>query len=208
MMRHEKREKVDMTRSVIALVAAVGTWGADEVAPALLSVKRIHVEKLNGESSAQIRDMLINALQACKLFVVTENPDKADAVLRGSAEDLIYTETFDSRDGVDARATLGSGGSSRAGGRRIPGVSLGVGVDESTRSTERKHEASVAVRMVNRDGDVVWSTTQESNGAKFRGASADVVEKVVRQLVADVQKARPPQSGQGATGGISADPQP
>ena len=67
---------------------------------------------------------------------------------------------------------------------------MGVGVDESSRSTERKHEATAAIRLVNRDGDVVWSTTQESQGAKFRGASADVAEKVVRQLVADIEKAR------------------
>ena len=32
------------------------------------------------------------------------------------------------------------------------------------------------VIAVNKDGDVIWSTTQESLGAKFRGASADVGE--------------------------------
>ena len=177
---------------MLALIAAVGCQGADAGAPPLLTVKRVHVDKLNGEAATQIRDMLINALQASKLFVVTENPEKADATLRGSAEDLIYNETFESRDGVDARATLGSSGRAGSGGRRLPGVSLGVGTDESSRSTERKHEASVAVRLVNRDGDVIWATTQESNGAKFRGASADVADKVVRQLVADIEKSRRP----------------
>jgi hypothetical protein len=44
------------------------------------------------------------------------------------------------------------------------------------------------VRLVNKDGDVIWSTTQESTGAKFRGASADVAEKITRQLVADYDK--------------------
>jgi hypothetical protein len=38
---------------------------------------------------------------------------------------------------------------------------------------------------VNKDSDVLWSTTQESNGAKFRGASADVADKITRRLVAD-----------------------
>jgi hypothetical protein len=179
-----------MNRSMLALVAAVGTWPAGEVPPPLLAVKRIHVEKLNGESSAQIRDMLINALQSAKVFVMTENAEKADAILRGFGEDLIYNESFESRDGVDARASIGSSGSSRSTGRRLPGVTLGVGTDESTRSNERKHEASVAVRLVNRDGDVIWSTTQESKGAKFRGASADVADKVIRQLLTDLDKAR------------------
>jgi hypothetical protein len=44
---------------------------------------------------------------------------------------------------------------------------------------------------VSKDGDVIWATTQESQGAKFRGASADVADKVVRQLMADRMKQSP-----------------
>jgi len=43
---------------------------------------------------------------------------------------------------------------------------------------------------VNRDGDVLWATTQESGGAKFRGATADVADKVARALAEDVRQAR------------------
>jgi hypothetical protein len=43
---------------------------------------------------------------------------------------------------------------------------------------------------VNSEGDVIWSTTQESLGAKFRGSSADVADKVTKQLIADIEKAR------------------
>ena len=182
-----------MTRSMVALVAAVGCFASEKARDPLLDVRRIHVEKLNGESAAAIRDMIINALQGSKLFAITEDPEKADATLRGTAENLIYTELFQSNEGVDARASLGSSSSSGGGGtRRTPGLSVGVGVDESTRSTERKHEATAAIRLVNRQGDVIWSTTQESKGAKFRGASADVAERVVKQLVTDLEKARRP----------------
>jgi len=45
-------------------------------------------------------------------------------------------------------------------------------------------------RLVNREGDVIWSTTQESLGAKFRGASADVADKITKQLVEDFRRAR------------------
>jgi hypothetical protein len=181
-----------MTRSMMALVAAVGCLAAEQAQDPLLGIKRIHVEKLNGESSEAIRDMLINALQGAKMFLVTEREDKADAILRGTAENLIYTDVFQSHEGVDARAAIGSSGTAArgSGARRIPSVSVGVGVDESSRSTDRKHEATAAIRLVNRDGDVIWSTTQESQGAKFRGASADVAEKVVKQLMADIEKAR------------------
>ena len=177
---------------MMALVAAVGCLASEQAQDPLLGIRRIHVEKLNGESSEAIRDMLINALQGSKSFVVTENEDKADATLRGTAENLIYTDVFQSNEGVDARAAIGSSGlaSRGSGSRRVPSVSIGAGVDESSRSTERKHEATAAIRLVNRDGDVIWATTQESKGAKFRGASADVAEKVVKQLLADIEKAR------------------
>ncbi len=69
-------------------------------------------------------------------------------------------------------------------------LSAGVGENESTKIKERKHEAMATVRLVNKDGDVMWSTTQESNGAKFRGASADVADKITKQLAADVERLR------------------
>ena len=67
-------------------------------------------------------------------------------------------------------------------------LSVGVGDRESTDIKERKHEALATVRLVNKEGDVIWSTTQESSGAKFRGASADVADKITRQLTADVDR--------------------
>jgi hypothetical protein len=190
-MRLEKQERDDMTRSMLALVTAIGCFAAEEGPPRLTTVRRIYVDRLTGESSIQIRDMIINALQKTGLFVITENAEKADAELRGSAEDLIYTDTFQSSEGLSARASVGASGSSSSSTRR-PGINVGVGQQESTRIAERKHEAIAAVRLVAKDGDVIWSTTQESAGAKFRGASSDVAEKVVRQLVNDIEKSRVP----------------
>ena len=69
---------------------------------------------------------------------------------------------------------------------------MGVGENESEKITERKHEAMAAVRLVDANGDVIWSTTQESQGGKFKGASADVADKVVRQLVSDMERAHRP----------------
>jgi hypothetical protein len=63
-----------------------------------------------------------------------------------------------------------------------------LGENESSSVKERKHEAMASVRLVNKEGDVVWSTTQESTGAKFRGATADVADKITRQLLGDVER--------------------
>ncbi|MGQ9633878.1 MAG: hypothetical protein ACUVXB_06480 [Bryobacteraceae bacterium] len=159
----------------------------------LLEVRRVYVDRLTGgETAAQIRDMIIASLQNAKLFILTENPDKADAFLRGSAEDLIFTNTYSSSESLSARASssVGSNPDRTASDRRSRYAGVSVGEQDSVRIAERKHEASASVRLVSREGDVLWSTTQESMGAKFRGASADVADKVTRQLQRDLEIAR------------------
>jgi hypothetical protein len=165
--------------------------GQDDLSKQLLSVKRIYVDRLTGgETAAQMRDLLIASIHGARLYVVTENPERADAVLRGAAEDLIYTDQFASSDSVDLRSGVSTGSRSSRTSSGARSLSVGVGDKESTDIHERKHEALATVRLVNKDGDVIWSTTQESNGAKFRGASADVADKITRQLTSDLARVR------------------
>jgi hypothetical protein len=157
----------------------------------LLSVRRIYVDRLTGgETAAQIRDMIIASLHGARLYVVTENQDRADAILRGSAEDLVFTDTFSSSEGISVHSTVGGSNSRSSVDRKNAYATAGVGENESTHVAERKHEATAAVRLVNKDGDVIWSTTQESLGGKFRGASADVADRITRQLAADYERAK------------------
>ena len=44
----------------------------------------------------------------------------------------------------------------------------------ATPTRARKHEAAAALRLVARDGDVLWSTTQESLGATFISAVSEL----------------------------------
>lgn len=181
-----------MRRIVLLLLACCALAPAQDDADLsgqLLSIKRIYVDRLTGgETAAQMRDLLIGSLQGAKLYILTENPDRADAFMRGAAEDLVYTDTFQTAEGVNLRA--GVGARSTPGGARGGGVNAGAGETESSNIHERKHEALATVRLVNKDGDVIWSTTQESTGGKFRGASADVADKITRQLTADVERLR------------------
>ena len=160
----------------------------------LLSVKRVYVDQLTGGVQADaLRELIISSLDSTKLFVITDNPDRADAVLKGAADDRTFTDTFDSNESLSTRGSGGksaSGSSSSRSGGLYGGLS--VGENESHHIAERKHEAYAAVRLCNKDGDVLWSTTQESLGAKFHGASADVAAKVARQLVMDFDRARRP----------------
>jgi hypothetical protein len=166
----------------------------------LLTVRRVFVDRFGGgETASQMRDMIISSLQNTKLFVVTENQEHADAILRGSAEDLVYNETHSSSDSLNLHSSLSSSSSDdesalRGGTRNTlhsgRSIGLGGGESESSHSVERRHEANAAVRLVNKDGDVIWSTTQESLGGKFRGASSDVADKITKRLVEDYDQAK------------------
>jgi len=155
----------------------------------LLTVRRVYVDRLTGgETAAQMRDILISSMEGAKLFIVTENPERADATLRGGAEDLVFTDVHTSNDSINAHANFGTPRTSAS--QRSASAGIGLGENESDHSAERRHEAIAAVRLVNKDGHVIWSTTQESQGAKFHGASADVADKITAKLKEDFEKAR------------------
>src|SRR6185437_614877 len=165
--------------------------GAASSDTSILAVKRVYVAQLSGGPQADaLRDLIIASLDSTKLFVLTDNPDRADAVLKGAADDHAYVDTLDVDSGVDARQSGGKS-SSGSGLSRVSGAYLGIGASdrESHHIRDRKHEAYASVRLCNKDGDVLWSTSQESQGAKFRSASADVAAKIARQLTLDVEKA-------------------
>lgn len=156
----------------------------------LLSVKRIYVGKLSGGAKAEaLRDLIISSLNATKLFVLTDNPDHADAVLKGAADDHAFEDTLDINDGISGRLNGGHGTGSLFSSTGSYGSSS-ISDRESRRIRERKHEAYAAVRLCGRDGDVLWTATEESDGGKFRGASADVAAKVARDLTFALERAR------------------
>ena len=162
------------------------------LAPTLLAVKRVYVAPFSGGAgAAPLRALIMDRLSATNLFVITENPERADATLKGAADDHTFEDTLDKSEGSSVHENTGKGSSSassRAAGAFVYGV--GSSENESYHIKERKHEAYAAVRLCNKDGDVLWSTTQESLGAKFRGASADVATKVAHQLTLDVDRMR------------------
>ncbi len=166
----------------------------------LSQVQRVYVEPLTGTAAAQaLRDLIISSLNSTRLFVLTENPDRADAILKGAADDKAFEDTFDTDKSLSGRTGGGiyglTGKSTKSNG--------GYGAEstaerESHRIKERKHEAFATVRLCNNAGDVLWSTTQESLGAKFRGASADVAAKIARQLTVDFDASKHPASAEPA----------
>ncbi len=130
--------------------------------------------------------MIISAIQNTHLVQITENQDRADVTLRGSGEDLVYTDEHASSDNLNIHTS----GSSTKVGSQSHSTGISAGENESSHSAERRHEASASIRLVNREGNVIWSATKESPGGKFHGASADVADRIAKQLVHDISAAK------------------
>ncbi len=167
----------------------------EQAAEQLSKVRRIYIAILTGGDAAlQIRDLLMTSLHNSKLFIITEDEDKADAVLKGAGDDDVFTDTHQSSEGINARSQISAGSSeglrnySSSSSNHSGGLSIGE--NDSTRTEERKHEAIATVRLVGKDGDVIWSATAESLGAKFMGASADVADKIAKRLASDYKAAK------------------
>lgn len=159
----------------------------------ILVVKRIYVAPLTGGPQADaLHELIIASIDSTRLFILTDNPDRADAVLKGADDDHVYTDAFDTDSGLSSRQNGGRSSSGSSLSSRATGGYLGVSIsdNESHHIRERKHEAYASVRLCNKDGDVLWSTTQESQGAKFRSASADVAAQIAHQLTLDVNDAQ------------------
>ena len=167
----------------------------EESATQLAKVRRIYIDILTGGDEAlKIRDLLMTSLQSSKQFIITEDEEKADATLKGSGDDQVFTDTFQSSEGINAHSQIGGGSSqgtrNYASSSSNRNLGMSIGENESRRTEERKHEAIATVRLVSKNGDVIWSATAESLGGKFMGASADVADKIAKRLVTDFKAAK------------------
>lgn len=198
-----------LTLALVFLAAALGqeskpNTGASNGTSSLVEVRRVYVGQLTGGPQAEaLRELIIASLNSTKLFVLTDNEARADAVLKGAADDNTFTDTFDSYQGISGHDAVGKTGSAISS--KVSSLTGGSAMsdNESHHSRERKHEAYASVRLCNKDGDVLWSTTQESLGAKFRGASADVAAKIAHQIALDFERARKMEEAATVPGGLT-----
>ncbi|MBS1829351.1 MAG: hypothetical protein JST93_28870 [Acidobacteria bacterium] len=163
---------------------------ANEESKKIAQVKRICVERLAGdEKTVEVaREMAIAGLFSVKRFVVLEKCDKAEATLKGAV-----MERFSRRSRGEGESTdfgVAAGGASVAGSTARAGFGAATGgASESLYSSETSSSASVILRLVHADGGVIWATTQDSNGGKLKGAVPDAIDRAIKQLMRDVDKA-------------------
>jgi hypothetical protein len=110
-----------------------------------------------------------------KRFIITENKEKADAILKGVGLKKTSQELHATGEATSVGAAAGGhsgsvNGSDLNGNGSVSVSSSGgfaarhMGIEDSQASVTAVNDARIAVRLVSVDGDVPWSTTKESKG--------------------------------------------
>jgi curli biogenesis system outer membrane secretion channel CsgG len=193
-------EKSKQSRTAVTSSEASGLVAdGPDLDEKLLHLKRVFVDSFGDDLiSKQIQAMVVSSLTQSKQFIVTENKEKADGILKGSSLEKTSQELHSSSDATAAGGSAG-GYNSAVGSSHGALVSRAMGISDSNTSTETINDARIAVRLVDSDGDVIWASTQESKGGKYKGAAADVADKVVKQLLRDREKIQKTPSAPSAT---------
>jgi curli biogenesis system outer membrane secretion channel CsgG len=187
---------------LLLLLAGLSTPSPQDQAPAakeasvtestaLARVRKICVDKLSGETRTvdAAREMAIAGLYASKRFSVLERCDKADVTLKGAVMERFNRKVRAEGESADFGVAAGAASASPGSARAAIGAALG-GSGESLYSSETAANASVILRLVDSDGVVIWATTQESSGGKLKTAVPDAIDRSVRQLLRDVERAQ------------------
>jgi hypothetical protein len=161
-----------------------------DLAAQLLSVKRICVSAFAGDQAVVdlAREIAFSALFSGKRFRITENCENADAVLKGAVVERSEVRARGESEGVEFGRVLGGATVSGDSGSAAIGGVRGAN-NEALYSSESRSQATVTLRLVGKEGDVILAFTQESPQGKTKSAVADAVDRAVRQLFKEVEKA-------------------
>jgi hypothetical protein len=156
----------------------------------LPAIKRVCVDKITGEAlvASASREILLANLFAGKRFMLMENCDKADATLKGAVLSATEKRVRGESESIGFGQAGGAARANRDSASAAFGASSGSN-GESLFSSESRTQASVVLRLVDREGVVIWATTQESAGGKAKAAIPDALDRAVKQLFRDVDKA-------------------
>ena len=201
----DKARKIAIAMLFVALTVAPCA-GAQAPAPAkaaheteaspnarLAAVKRVCVQPLGDDAvSLQVREMLFAKLFESRRFSLTENCDKADFVLKGTVTERSDRAFRSETESLGVRSSVSGSESERSGAARTgTSASASAGLDsrETLTSSEAKQQAAVTLRLVDKDGEILWAFSSESTGGKTKGAIGDAADRAVQRLLRDIQRA-------------------
>jgi hypothetical protein len=186
------------------LLSAGATWSQDKpketappsepaANPRLLQVKRVCVQDFGADVlGVQAREMVIAKLFESKRFSLTENCDKADFVLKGSITERSDRVSRSESEGIgfgESAAASSSSGSGVSRSGTAASASVRGDTRESLASSEVKLQAAVTMRLVDKDGEILWAASLESTGGKTKGAIGDAADRAVRKFLRDLERA-------------------
>ena len=144
----------------------------------------------------QAHEMVIAKLFEARRFSLTENCDRADYVIKGSVTERLERVSRSESEGIGfgERASSSQSSSSRfgsAGSSSSSSVAAAVtgSTHESLSSSEVKQQAAVTLRLVDKEGDIIWAISLESAGGKTKGAIGDAAERATRRFLRDIERA-------------------
>lgn len=184
--------------AVVCFIPAVAQDEAEtelDTSTELASIKRICVEKFAGlePQADQAREMAIASLFGTKKFRVTENCEKAEAILRGSVTGSSEQRVRVEGDSVEFGRAVGYSSASVGGGSGSGSAGFGAakGADaETLASSETISQASITLRIVDPDGEILWAHTEEAKAGKVKGPVAFAIDRAIDQLLRDIEKAK------------------
>jgi hypothetical protein len=166
-----------------------------ELLAELGSLRRLCVEGFVGlqPHAGQAREMAIAGLFESKRFRITENCEKADAIVKGSVTQAKEERSRAEAESTDFGVAAGYGSASVAGGSGSASGGFGAvegGSSEVLASTETISQATITLRIVNDDGDILWAHAEEAKEGKVKGPVAFAMDRAVNKLIREIDRAR------------------
>jgi hypothetical protein len=159
----------------------------------LLQVKRVCVQNFGDDAlGVQAREMVIARLFESKRFTLTENCAKADFVMKGAVTERNDRAFREESEGIGFGTSASASESSGSGVNRTGTSASGsarADARETLASSENKQHAAVTMRLVDKDGEILWAASLESTGGKTKGAIGDAAERAVRKFLHDLERA-------------------
>jgi hypothetical protein len=162
----------------------------EETQSGLERVKRICVQAFSGDErlSESAREVAIAALFGSKRFAVTENCERADAIMKGAILEKDERRERGESEAVQFGVAAGGASVSGSSGSGAFGAA-GGGSGQALYSSETRSHATVTLRLVDNDGEVIWAHSQNSPGGKTKSALVDAVDRAVNQLLKEADRA-------------------
>ncbi len=209
MRRATRRLRAEWTALLLCCVAPMSAQqappekGTEKPAPPaaeaavdqrLVSVKRVCIQRMGEDAlGVQVQEMVIARLFESRRFSLTENCDNADYAVKGTITERSDRVSRSESESIgfgervaasDSSWTAGAGGRSNSASASVRGAA-----SEHLASSDVKVQAAVTLRVVDKDGEILWATSQESTGGKTKGAIGDAAERAVRKLLRDIGRA-------------------